>query len=84
MKKIIILSITLISAAGLYAWPGSSSTGGPGFDGDQGTNNTHTGASGTENLDTPVDGGIFTMTALAIGYGVKRSRRKKENKSDVI
>lgn len=75
MKKIIILSITLISVVGLYAWPG-----GPGFNDDAGTNNAHTGASGTENLDTPVDGGIFTMTALAIGYGVRQSRKRKEEK----
>lgn len=53
------------------AWPGGSGSGpsgGPGF------NNTVE--------DTPVDGGIVTVTALAIGYGVRQARKRKEDKNN--
>jgi hypothetical protein len=36
----------------------------------------------TTNVDTPVDGGIVTVTALAIGYGVRQARKRKEDKNN--
>lgn len=67
MKKLqTIIAIFLLSSP-LFAWPGSSGSAGsgPGFADD--TN------------DVPVDGGIITVTALAIGYGVRQARKKKDD-----
>lgn len=72
MKKIILTAYVVLNILPVLAWPGSSSNGGPGFSGDQGTT---TGNS----VDTPVDGGIISVTALAIGYGVRQARKKKED-----
>jgi hypothetical protein len=77
MKKIILTAYVIVSILPVMAWPGSSSNGGPGFSGDQGT-----GSTGTTNVDTPVDGGILTVTALAIGYGVRQARKRKEEKNN--
>ncbi|MFM1795029.1 MAG: hypothetical protein RL642_1414 [Bacteroidota bacterium] len=73
MKKIISLTyLVLLLFAPVLAWPGGTSgpSGGPGFN-DNG-----------QTLDTPVDGGIVTVTALAIGYGVRQARKRKEDKNN--
>jgi hypothetical protein len=78
MKKTILLLIILASAQLIYAWPGGSGggTAGPG-------QNTASGTSGTDNNDlVPIDGGVVTMTALAIGYGVRQARQRKEEKNN--
>lgn len=69
MKKIILF--ILISSAyftQIFAWPGTTGGSGPGFD--------------NRVNDTPVDGGIVTVTALAIGYGVRQARKRKEEKNE--
>lgn len=73
MKKIIVtISAVFIFTSSLLAWPGGSSgpsSGGPGF-------------NNTRDDSTPVDGGIVTVTALAIGYGVRQARKRKEEKNN--
>ncbi len=71
MKKIFLYLCVLISSQVIYAWPGG--TAGPGM-------NTNEGTGSGDNRDlVPVDGGIITVTALAIGYGVRQARKKKED-----
>lgn len=72
MKKYISsIVFILFSSLPLFSWPGATgSTSGPGFNDD------------TQSLDTPVDGGIVTVTALAIGYGVRQARKRKEEKNN--
>ena len=77
MKKIFLYLVVLIASQLVYAWPGGSapsgSSGGPGM-------NQNDGTSTSNNRDlVPVDGGIITVTALAIGYGVRQARKKKED-----
>jgi hypothetical protein len=40
------------------------------------------GAESGETLDTyvPIDGGIVTVTGLAIGYGLKQRRKRRNQK----
>jgi hypothetical protein len=74
MKKIVLYITAILLSQLVYAWPGGS-TGGPGMNKNDGTN--------TGNRDiVPVDGGIVTVTALAIGYGVRQARKRKEEKNN--
>jgi ABC-type Co2+ transport system permease subunit len=76
MKKSLIFFVSIfIFIAPALSWPGSSGTGGTPTGGGPGFNNT---------LDdsTPVDGGIVTVTALAIGYGVRQAKKRKEEKNN--
>jgi hypothetical protein len=70
MKKTIIFILTIgFIIIPTFAWPGGGpSGGGPGFQ--------------NEVPDAPVDGGIVTITALAIGYGVRQARKKKEDQNN--
>jgi hypothetical protein len=71
MKKyIIFFCASLLYISPVLSWPGTSGTGGggPGFD--------------NQVNDTPVDGGIVTVTALAIGYGVRQARKKKQDQNN--
>lgn len=70
-KSLSIIAAILMFVQPVLSWPGGSGsgpTGGPGF-----TNDVS---------DTPVDGGIVTVTALAIGYGVRQARKKKEEQNN--
>lgn len=64
----------MISTFPLFAaWPEDNNSNpnggnGPGF--------------GNKVEDTPVDGGIVTVAALAIGYGVRQARKRKEEKNN--
>jgi ABC-type Co2+ transport system permease subunit len=75
MKKSLLFFVAIfIFIAPAFSWPGGSSSssptgGGPGF------NNSLDDAA-------PVDGGIVTVTALAIGYGVRQARKRKEEKNN--
>ncbi len=72
MKKLVVYLFVLIASQVLHAWPGSTA-GGPGM-------NDNSGTSSGDNRDlVPVDGGIITVTALAIGYGARQARKKKED-----
>lgn len=79
MKKIFLTLIILTLSKIALAWPGGSGgtgTAGPGMD-------THTGTTTSDNNDlVPVDGGIISITALAIGYGVRQTRKRKEEKNN--
>ncbi len=69
MKKFQTLLAIIMLSAPLFAWPGGGSAGsGPGFADDVN--------------DTPVDGGIVTVTALAIGYFVRQARKKKQDQNN--
>lgn len=68
-KTIIFILIAGFAIIPAVAWPGGGpSGGGPGFQ--------------NEVPDAPVDGGIVTVTALAIGYGVRQARKRKEEKNN--
>ncbi len=70
MKKIISVTyLFFLLIAPVLAWPGTGGSG-PAFN-DNG-----------QTIDTPVDGGIVTVTALAIGYGVRQARKRKEEKNN--
>lgn len=75
MKNYIIYIFVLLFSHAVYAWPGGSA-GGPGMNSNSGTT-----ASTSRDL-VPVDGGIVTVTALAIGYGVRQARKRKEEKNN--
>jgi hypothetical protein len=76
MKKLIILSASIfLFVSPILAWPGSSGSGGTPTGGGPGFNNSIDDSS-------PVDGGIVTVTALAIGYGVRQARKRKEDKNN--
>ncbi len=73
MKKILAyISAAFLFITPVFSWPGGSGSGpsgGPGF-------------SNEVSDNTPVDGGIVTVTALAIGYGVRQARKRKEEKNN--
>lgn len=69
MKRLLFSILIIVCyAMPLYSWPGpTGGTSGPGWD------------DNTSKVDVPVDGGIITVTALAIGYGVRQARKKKDD-----
>lgn len=75
MKKIALYIAVLLFSQLVYAWPGGTASG-PGMNQNDGT------GSGNNRDIVPVDGGIVTVTALAIGYGVRQARKKKEGQNN--
>ena len=73
MKKI-ITQITVFLYVGTSALlPLSAQPGGGSFDG---------GEAGGSDTYVPIDGGIVTVTGLAIGYGLKQRRKRRNQKNN--